>query len=157
MFKPEKVTNRKMTVSNYKEDKYYPKVLKAFGDILIYSSEIKPVEVFQRMRLLTSEDLEDWYFGRIPFLEKVIQCNLSKASRITRLIGFIAHDFNMGKSIHRYEKRGKGKKIVLQFSKSNLKTREQAYSTHYSIIDHRQSREIHREKQTTPLACNEKR
>lgn len=138
ILKPGKVPNRKARVSNYKEDKYYPKVLKAFGDILIDGSEIKPVEVFQRMHLLKSEDLENWYFGRVPFLEKVIRCNLSKVSRITRLIGFIAHDFNMGKSIHRYAKRGKGKKVVLQFSKSNIKALEQGYSTHYSIIGSRE-------------------
>ena len=45
---------------------------------------IKPVEVFQAMGLLSKKHLEDWRFGRIPYLEKVIQCNLGKAGRIRR-------------------------------------------------------------------------
>ena len=39
----------KTNVSNYKKDKYYPRVVKAIGQLLLKSDEIIPVEVMIEM------------------------------------------------------------------------------------------------------------
>ena len=57
--------------------------------------------------------------------------NLSKANRILRIIGFHVHDINMVPRQTVYHKWGKGKKRILQFSKSGNKVLENAYSRHY--------------------------
>jgi hypothetical protein len=44
--------------------------------------------VLVAMGLLTSERLEDWRFGRVPFLERVINCNLRRLSRLLRILRF---------------------------------------------------------------------
>lgn len=41
---------------------------------------------------LTKEDYKAWRFGRIPYLERAIKCNLSKANRILRILRSYAED-----------------------------------------------------------------
>ena len=90
---------KKLTLGNYKKDKYYTKVVKAMNDELIHSNFVSPIQVFQRMQYLDKINTEKWRKGQIPYLEKVIMCGLSNASRILRLIRFHAHDLNMKPSI----------------------------------------------------------
>ena len=72
----------KLTAKNYRNDKYYPKVVKAMNDALINSSFVSSIDVMQRMDVLKKEHVKDWRNGRITYLEKVIHCNLSKANRM---------------------------------------------------------------------------
>ena len=80
----------KLTTANYKEDKYYPKVLKAVNDELIHSNFVSAISVFQRLQLLNKADVEKWKKGQVPFLERVIMCSLGKVNRILQLIRFHA-------------------------------------------------------------------
>jgi hypothetical protein len=75
--------------------------------------------------------VEDWRFGRIPFLEKVIQCNLSNANRILRVLRLHALERGLKPSHTVYKKQGKGNRIRLRFSKSGDPNLEAACSTHY--------------------------
>ena len=68
----------KVTVENYRDDKYYPKIVRAVEAILAQGDIVAPVDVFVRMELLTKADVESWRFGRVPYLEKVIRCSLGK-------------------------------------------------------------------------------
>ena len=124
----------KLTVGNYKNDKYYPKVVKAMNDELINSSFVSSIDVMQRMDVLKKEHVEDWRNGRVTYLEKVIHCNLSKANRILRLMQFHAHDLNMKPSITIYKRKTGSKKIVLRFSKSGESRLEDSYSRHFIKI-----------------------
>jgi hypothetical protein len=45
------------------------------------------------MDLLSPESAENWRRGRVPYLERVVRCNLSKASRILRILRMHARDF----------------------------------------------------------------
>lgn len=122
---------KKITASTYKKDKYYQRVTKAVHEILKENQYIAPVDVFMEMGNLNKEDYENWRFGRIPYLEKVIDCNLSKANRILRILEFHAKDRGLKASQTVYKKWGKGgKKILLRFSKSGNPVLETAYSTH---------------------------
>src|SRR5687767_3829052 len=122
---------KKITTQNYKKDKWYPRVVQAVSEILADGDVVAPVDVFIRLRLLRREDLEDWRFRRIPCLERVIQCNLSIASRILRVLRLHARDRNLRPSFTGYMKWGKGRRrIHLRFSKSGDPNLETAYATH---------------------------
>jgi len=77
--------------------------------------------------------LESWKRGEVPYLERVIRCNLSRAGRILRVLRFHAHDLNLGPSITCYHHR----KRPLRFSKSGEPSIEQAYSRHFVVIGKR--------------------
>jgi hypothetical protein len=74
---------------------------------------VTPIDVFVHMDLLRKEDVESWRFGRIPYLERVIHCNLEKAERILRVLRMHVHDLNMIPSITVYVKWGKRKSLAL--------------------------------------------
>ena len=122
--------NYRVTLKNYKEDSYYPKVVRAVGEILQESRVVRTTEVHVKVGVLSTENLKRWKAGQVSYLEAVIQCNLSKAERINKVLGFHAHDLNLGKS-HNYVKH-KGK--PLRFSKSGVKKVEEHYAAQYSVI-----------------------
>ena len=51
-----------------------------------------PVDVLVGMDLLRTEQLDNWRRGRVPYLERVINCNLTRLSRLLRILRFHAHD-----------------------------------------------------------------
>ena len=80
---------KKVTTDNYMKDRLYPRLVRVVSEILAQKDVVTPIEVFVRLELLKPSMVEDWRFNRIPSLEKVIQCNLSKASRILRVLDCI--------------------------------------------------------------------
>lgn len=121
----------KVTVESYRDDKYYPKVVRAVEAILARGDVVAPIEVFIHMELLSKADVESWRFGRVPYLEKVIRCSLGKASRILRILRMHVHDLNMIPSHTAYVKWGKGARTPLRFSKTGDPNLEEAYSRHF--------------------------
>ena len=122
---------KKITLNKYTTDKYYPKIVKAVDVELQSRNFITPVEVFISMGLLERRDVENWRAGRIPYLEQAVQCNLSKASRILRILRFHAHDLNLKPSMTVYKRKTAGGKMPLRFSKSGEKNIEEAYARHF--------------------------
>ena len=120
----------RVTLQNYKEDKYYPKVAEVCSIILENSREIAPIDVFQRLGVLSKSSLGKWRDGDVPYLEKVLHCNLSRANRILCIFSFHAHDLNMGPKPTAYKRNGKD----LQFSKTGNKKSEDSYSKHFIVI-----------------------
>jgi hypothetical protein len=96
---------------------------------------VAPVEVFVRMQLLKAEDLENWRFGRVPCLERVIHCNLEKAERILRLLRLHAEARGLKPSRTFYRRWGKGPKQELRFSKFGVPRLEELYATHFVEIN----------------------
>jgi hypothetical protein len=78
--------------SPYKRDRYYPKITAAVTRLLKDRSTITPVDVFMQMGYLTKEDYENWRFGGVPYLERVIKCNLSKINRMLRILKIHVED-----------------------------------------------------------------
>jgi hypothetical protein len=122
---------KKVNAENFQQDKYYPRVVRAVQSILAKGDVVAPIDVFVRMDLLRKEDVESWRFGRIPYLEKVIHCNLEKAERVLRILRMHVHDLNMIPSNTAYVKWGKGRRTPLRFSKSGIPRLEEAYSRHF--------------------------
>ena len=129
---------KKITHKNYKKDKFYEKVTRMVNEILQNKDFVSPIEIFMKFEYLTKEDYENWRFGRVPYLEKVLQCNLSKANRILRILKIHAEDIGLKASQSVYKKWGKGKnRIILRFSKYHEKNVDISYSTHYVITQKR--------------------
>ncbi len=122
---------KKVTVSTYRKDKYYPRVVRATAKVLSKSDIVAPVEVLIEMGNLSKKNHEAWRKGQVRYLERVFEGSLSKANRILRIIGFHAHDLNMVPRNTHYHQWGKGKNRALRFSKSGDNKIEEAYSRHY--------------------------
>ena len=114
----------KTTTKNYRNDRLYPAVVRSVAELLKETDEISPVEILLHQQRLTKEQVEDWRFGRIPYLERVVKGNLSKINRILRILRFHAHDLNLVPVPRTYRKWGRGgKRIILRFSKTREKKR----------------------------------
>ena len=107
---------RKITVENYRNDRYYSKITTAVSQILSRKDFVAPIDVFIEMGLLTLTDVERWKRNQVPCLERVIQCNLAKAGRILRILRFHAHDLNLGPSMTVYKIKGR----LLRFSLAGI-------------------------------------
>lgn len=119
----------RVTKNNFRKDKYFPAVAAAFGEILKRSEVVATVDVLVEMGRLNKKNVEDWRFGRIPFLERVIVGNLGQASRIVRVIHLHAAASHLRSSTTAYMRYGKGPKQRLRFTKSGDAHLETAYST----------------------------
>jgi len=122
---------KRITLANYRQDRYYARIVKATEDLLRERRFVAPVELFLRMELLSPESVEDWRRGRIPYLEKVIRCNLSKASRILRILRMHAHDLDLQPRLTVYKRWTKGPRALLRFSKTGERGVEEAYARHF--------------------------
>lgn len=84
------------------------------------------------MDLLKPAHLENWRRGRVPYLERVINCNLTRLSRLLRILRFHVHDLRLKPSYTAYMRWGKGPKQRLRFTKSGDPKLEKAYATHFT-------------------------
>jgi len=131
-----------ITVSTYRKDKYYRRVVMAVGKILDRSDVVTPCDIFIEMGNLSKKNYEAWCKGQVPYLERVFEGSLSKANRILRIISFHVHDLNMVPQQAVYHQLGKGKNQILKFSKSGDPNIEKAYSRHYTWNQSAQKKQI---------------
>lgn len=89
------------------------------------------VDILLQLDYLSKKDLEAWRFGRVDYLEKVCNINLSKLTLITKLITKFSTELDLKSSWTGYNQFGKGIKRRLKFSKSGDKAIEDRYATHY--------------------------
>ena len=92
---------------------------------------VAPVDVLVGMGLLTPQRLEDWRRGHVPYLERVINCNLTRLSRLLQVPRFHVHDLKLVPSWTAYMSWGKGPKERLRFTKKGDPKLEKAYATHF--------------------------
>ena len=92
---------------------------------------ISPVELFVKLDRLKSQEVEDWRFKRIPYLERAVAGNLGKINHIVQSLKKFAGEHNLKPSITIYKSWGKGPKKLLRFSKTGNADLEKLYSTHY--------------------------
>ncbi len=142
---------RRVTQDNYRRDPYFERVSRAVSESLNEKEYVAPVEMFQKMGLLTPEDYQNWRMARVPFLEKVIGCNLERAGRILRILALMAKDGGLKPSQTDYRKWGKGGNIRLRFSKSGDLNLEEAWSRHYCRV----KRKVEPVRDVTPELVDE--
>jgi len=120
-----------VSLATYRDDALYPRIVRAVAAILESGKVVAPADVLVGMGLLAPAQLDDWRRGRIPHLERAIDCNLSRLGRLLRILRFHAHDLKLKPSVTAYMRVGKGPKQRLRFSKSGDVKLEEAYSTHF--------------------------
>jgi hypothetical protein len=125
-----RVATRRPTLAEYRDDPLYPRIVEAVAALLQRGNVVAVVDVLIGMGLLTKEQLEDWRRGRVPYLERVINCNLTRLGRLLRTLRFHAHDLNLKPSWTAYMRWGKGPKQRLRFTKTGHPRLEEAYATH---------------------------
>jgi Fe-S-cluster containining protein len=104
---------------------------RAFAVVLQQQAYVSVVDVLVEMKRLTPAHLEDWRFGRVPYLERVVEGNLGKLSLIGREVRNAAQAQGLTPSVTFYRRWGKGPKRALRFSKSGDPSVELAYATHW--------------------------
>jgi hypothetical protein len=67
----------------------------------------------------------------VPYLERVIHCNLTRLSRLLRILRFHAHELKLVPSSTVYMRWGKGPKQRLRFTKSGDPKLEEACGRHF--------------------------
>ena len=137
-------TKQTVSVATYRESPLFPRIEQAVMKRLVRGKVVAPVDVLIEMDLLTPKALEDWRNGRIPYLERSIRCNLTRLSRILRILRFHAHDLNLVPSVTKYTRRGKARRHGLRFTKTGEPRLEEAYARHFvwpgtGDFPHRQS------------------
>lgn len=109
----------------------FSRIERAVLEILATEKVVAPLEVLVRMGVLRAEDVEAWRFGRVPFLEQVIQGNLSKLRRFLRILGFFCHDLKLTARQTAYMRWGKGPKRPIRFTKTGEPRLERIYARHF--------------------------
>jgi hypothetical protein len=120
-----------VSVATYRNDPMYPRIERVVANLLESGKVVAPVDVIIGMELMTRKDLEDWRRGRITCLERAIKCNLTRLSRLLRILRFHAHELNLTPSTTVYMRQGKGAKQRLRFTKTGDAKLELAYATHF--------------------------
>jgi len=120
-----------VSVESYRSDPMYPRIVRACDALLRRGKVVAPVDVLVTMSILAPAHVEDWRLGRIPYLERVIQGNLTRLSRLLRILRYHAHDLKLVPSIVPYVTRGKGPRRRLRFTKTGDRRIEEAYARHF--------------------------
>lgn len=121
----------RVTPATYRQDRLYRGVARAVDDILARGKVVAPVEVLVGMGMLSREHVDAWRFGRVDYLERVIRGNLTRLSRLLRILRLHAHDLNLAPSLTVYMRWGKGPRQRLRFTKTGDPKVEEAYSRHF--------------------------
>jgi hypothetical protein len=122
---------RVVSLATFRSDPLFPKIERVVAAILEKDKVVRPIDVLVGMQLLSRDDLQEWRCGRIPYLERVINCNLTRLSRLLRILRFHVHDLKLVPSTTAYLRHGSGPKQRLRFTKTGDAKLEKAYSTHF--------------------------
>jgi hypothetical protein len=122
---------RIVSVATFRSDPLFPKIERVVATILEKDKVVRPIDVLVGMQLLNRDDLQAWRCGRIPYLGQVIRCNLTRLSRLLRILRFHVHDLKLVPSATAYLHHGSGPKQRLRFTKTGDAKLEKAYSTHF--------------------------
>lgn len=123
------------------------KVIQAAESILYEKQWVSFVDVLIKIGTLSLTHLEDWRKGRIPYLEKVIQGNLSKISFAMKCFRAWANRKGLKSSQTVYLRKTKGPKTILRFSKSGHPQIEKAYATHFLAMHPKEENVVSVKKQ----------
>jgi hypothetical protein len=110
----------------------FPRIERAVAAILANGKVVAPGDELVKMDVLALSDLEDWRFGRVPYLERVVRGSLSRLNRLLPILGFHCHDLKLVPSHTAYVKWGKGPRTPLRFTKTGEERLEKIYARHFA-------------------------
>lgn len=105
------------------------KVSSASFKLLKEKGYIAPVDVLLEIGIIDKKRYLDWRNGRVLYLERVCNTNLSKMNLVLKTIEGVARNMKLKPSFCYYKRYGSKNK--LQFSINNDKYLENRYATHY--------------------------
>ena len=79
---------RDVTIATFRSDPLFPEINRVVVTILENGKVVSPIDVLIGLRLPSYADMNAWRRGPIPYLERVIHCNLTRLSRILRILRF---------------------------------------------------------------------
>jgi len=107
------------------------RVISAAEQVLSKQNYVRPIDVMITIGWLQQVHAKDWQEGKISFLEKVIQCNLTKLNRVLKCLDKWALKKGLKPSKTVYVSHNTKSRQQLRFSKTHSVSIEQKYSTHY--------------------------
>jgi hypothetical protein len=118
-----------MVCVNDKELKH--KVNQVMYDLMTSTGVVTPVDVMQKVGVLSKENYEKWRNDKVDYLERVCTCNLNKLSALMQEVRVFAKKNELEPSWTYYHGWAKAKDKKLRFSKSGNENIEQSYATSY--------------------------
>jgi len=116
---------------NENQKRLKQRVIQSAEEALNKKHYVSPIDVFIGMKVLQPAQVEDWRKGKISYLEKVIQVNLSKITFCMKYFRDWAKEKGLKPSPSVYLTRARGGKKDLRFSISGHPTIELSYRTHF--------------------------
>ncbi len=116
---------------HHNQSKLESRVHRAAEAALSRQKYVSAIDVLCGMGLLTAAHVDDWRKGRVDFLERVIQANLSKISSTMAIFRRWAAEKGLKPSETGYVRHTRGGTMALQFSKSGNPGIEKRYRTHF--------------------------
>lgn len=116
------------------------------GEAVSRQGQVSATDVLIGIGWLSKEKFEAWRLGRVPYLERVINANLSKISRAMKAFRSWAIHSKLEPRPITYKRRSH----PLRFSKSGTASIEEAYRTHFVLVKKRLA--PMRESQAPPQA-----
>jgi hypothetical protein len=113
------------------QSKLESRVRRAAEAVLSRQKYVSAIDVLCGMGLLATPHVDDWRKGRVDFLERVIQANLSKISSSMAIFRRWAGEKGLKPSETGYVRHTRSGTMALQFSKSGDPGIEKSYRTHY--------------------------
>jgi hypothetical protein len=109
----------------------HKKVYQTVHQLIGEQGYASPLDVLVRIGKVSPKLVEEWRLGRVPYLERIVQGNLSQMNFILTTLRTVARDLELKESYTAYMSWGKRPRRRLRFSKSGDEHTEQRYSTHY--------------------------
>lgn len=120
-----------VSIATFLDDPLNPRVERVVAAFLGQGQVVTPVNVLIGISLLAPAGLEDWRRGRIPYIEHVIDGNLTLLSQLLRILQFHAHNLNLKPTIAVYLREGNDLKQRLRLTKTGDAKLEEAYARHF--------------------------
>lgn len=105
------------------------RVRSAAGAVMRRNSCLTYPELFIAMGILSPKHYADWKSGRVPFLERVVQSNLTKLARIITAVRRLARELNLQRRI--------GPRPKQRYSKTGVPSLEEEYRAIYGAFSKR--------------------
>lgn len=94
---------------------------------------VSPIDLLLQIGWLTDEQVKQWRFGKISYLESAAATNLAKLNFALKTLRKFAGEQQWNESMTVYNSWGMGAKRRLIFSKSGYPHMEKMYATHYVL------------------------
>ena len=128
---PRSSGGERVTAAGHESEPMFPAIQDAVASILATEKVVTPIDVLIRMRLLVREDVEAWRFGRIGYLERVIDRDLASLGRLLEILAFHCHSLNLVATPTVYLSAGKPPIRPLRFTMNHEEQLEARYARHF--------------------------